>query len=517
MKLEVAAGDISAWSAEAVVVNLFEGVAGPGGATGAVDRALGGGISQLIRDGEVTGKEGEVAIIHTLGKIPAARVAVVGLGKSSEFDAEAVRRVSGETARRLRKIGVRRFATIAHGAGIGGMDTRESAQAITEGTILGLYEFDKYKSPEDDGKSIESVDIVDHSASKLPALRDGVDRGALVADAVTFCRDMVNEPANRMTPTRMAERALRAARDAGLRLEVLDRSEMEDLGMGALLGVAQGSKEPPKMIVLKYEGDPDDPANGLAIVGKGITFDSGGISLKPSERMGEMKSDMSGGAAVIAAMKVIGQTKPKINVAGIVAATENMPGGGAQRPGDIVRTMNGKTIEIDNTDAEGRLVLADAVSYAYSMGYRRIVDVATLTGAMTIALGNVCSGMFGNDQALIDLLKASGESTGERLWQLPTYEEYKKQYRSDVADIKNVGGRPAGAITGALIIGEFVGDAAWTHIDIAGTAFSNKTDGYVAKGGTGVMVRTLAKLAEFAADSAMYSAHVRRSRFVKSA
>ena len=192
-----------------------------------------------------------------------------------------------------------------------------------------------------------------------------------------------------------------------------------------------------------------------------------------------------------------------------------MPGGGAQRPGDIVRTMNGKTIEIDNTDAEGRLVLADAVSYAYSMGYRKIVDVATLTGAMSIALGNVCSGMFGNDQDLIDLVKASGESTGERLWQLPTYAEYKKQYRSDVADIKNVGGRPAGAITGALIIGEFVGDAAWTHIDIAGTAFSSKTDGYVVKGGTGVMVRTLAKLAEFASDSAMYSAHVRRSRFVR--
>ena len=501
MKFEVAAGDISVCDTDAIVVNLFEGVTRPSGATGAVDTALDGAISRLIGDGEIKGKRGEVTIIHTLGKIAPARVVVAGLGKSSDFDAEAVRSVSGETARRLQKIGVSRFSTIAHGAGIGGMDAAQSAQAIVEGTVLGLYDFDRFKSSKDGGTAVETVEIVEFDASKLATLQLGVDRGLLQADAVTICRNMVNEPGNRMTPSRMAERALKAADDSGLGIEVLDTPDLEALGMGAFLGVAQGSKEPPKLIVMKYEGDPDSPDNNLAIVGKGITFDSGGISIKPSANMGEMKGDMAGGAAVISAMKVIGQVRPKINVTGIVAATENMPGGGAQRPGDIVKTMSGKTIEVDNTDAEGRLVLADAVYYAHTLGIGRIVDIATLTGAMSIALGHICSGLFGNDQDFIDQVKQSGDVAGERLWQLPTYDEYKEQYRSDVADIKNIGGRPAGSITGALIIGEFVGDAAWAHVDIAGTSFSSKTSGYVVKGGTGVMVRTLVKLAEVLAGA----------------
>ena len=496
MKFEVATGDISVRDTDAIVVNLFEGVTSPGGATGAVDAALDGAIAGLIADGEIKGKRGEVTIVHTLGKIAPARVVVAGLGKAPDFDAEAVRSVSGETARRLQKIGVSRFSTITHGAGIGGMDAAHSAQAIVEGTVLGLYDFDRFKSSKDGGNVVETLEIVEFDASKLATLQLGVDRGLIQADAVTICRNMVNEPGNRMTPSRMAERALKAADAAGLGIEVFDTPDLEALGMGAFLGVAQGSKEPPKLIVMKYEGDPDNPDNNLAIVGKGITFDSGGISIKPSANMGDMKGDMAGGAAVISAMKVIGQVGPRINVTGIVAATENMPGGGAQRPGDIVTTMSGKTIEIDNTDAEGRLVLADAVYYAHSQGIRRIVDIATLTGAMSIALGHICSGLFGNDQDFIDQVKESGDMAGERLWQLPTYDEYKEQYRSDVADLKNTGGRPAGSITGALIIGEFAGDAAWAHVDIAGTSFSSKTSGYVVKGGTGVMVRTLVKLAE---------------------
>ncbi|MXY44580.1 MAG: leucyl aminopeptidase [Dehalococcoidia bacterium] len=496
MNFEVVAGDIGVRETDAIVVNLFQGIASPGGATGAVDGALDGAITRLIADGEITGKHGEVTVIHTLGKMAPARVVVAGLGKSSDFDAEAVRSVSGETARRLQGIGVSRYSTIAHGAGIGGMDAAQSGQAIVEGTVLGLYDFDRFKSSKDGRKSVEAVEIVEFDSSKLASLQLGVDRGMVQAEAVAFCRNMVNEPGNRLTPSRMAERALKAADDAGLEIEVLDRPDLEALGMGAFLGVAQGSKEPPKLIIMKYEGDPDNPGNNLAIVGKGITFDSGGISIKPSANMGDMKGDMAGGAAVISAMKVIGQVGPKINVTGIVAATENMPGGGAQRPGDIVRTMSGKTIEIDNTDAEGRLVLADAVYYAHEQGIRRIVDIATLTGAMSIALGHICSGLFGNDQGFIDRIKASGDAAGERLWQLPTYDEYKEQYRSDVADMRNIGGRPAGSITGALIIGEFAGDAAWAHVDIAGTSFSSKTSGYTVKGGTGVMVRTLVKLAE---------------------
>ncbi len=500
MNFEVVAGDIGKRDTDAIVVNLFAGITDPAGGTGAVNRALDGAIVKLIADGEITGKRGEVTIIHTFGKIAPARVVVAGLGNSDDLDAEAVRSISGETAHRLQKIGVSRFSTIAHGAGIGGMDPAQSAQAIVEGAILGLYEFDRFKSSTNGAKSLQSVEIVEFDTSKLAALRVGVDRGELQAEAVKLCRNMVNEPGNRMTPSRMAERALKAAADSGLELEVLDRPDLEALGMGAFLGVAQGSKEPPKLIIMKYKGDRDNPDNSLAIVGKGITFDSGGISLKPAERMGEMKGDMAGGAAVISAMKVIGQMGPKINVTGIVAATENMPGGGAQKPGDVVKTMSGKTIEVDNTDAEGRLVLADAVYYAHSLGIRRIIDIATLTGAMVIALGYECSGLFGNNQDFIDRVKQAGDIAGERLWQLPTYDEYREQYRSDVADLKNVGGRPAGSITGALIIGEFVGNAAWAHIDIAGTSFSSKTSGYVAKGGTGVMVRTLVKLAETLAD-----------------
>ena len=502
MKIEVVSGDISTRDTDAVVVNLFEGVTRPGGATGSVDNAMGGAISKLIADGEIKGKKGEITIIHTLGKIAPARVVVAGLGKASDFDAEVIRSVSGELARRLRKIGLTKFSTIAHGAGIGNMEPVDSAQAIAEGTLLGSYEFNKYKSKQDDQTAVEAVEIVEFDDTKMGELRRGVDKGTVLADAVVFSRNMVNEPANYMTPTRMAERALKAAVDSDLDVEILDRPRLQELGMGAFLGVAQGSKEPPKLIVLDYRGDPENADNNLAIVGKGITFDSGGISIKPSERMWEMKGDMAGGAAVISAMKAIGQIKPKINVTGIVAATENMPGGSAQRPGDIVKTMNGKTIERDNTDAEGRLVLADAVAYAHSLGNRRIVDVATLTGAMVTALGHICSGIFGSDQKLVDQVNEAGDLAGERLWQLPTYPEYKEQYRSDVADMKNVGGRPAGSITGALIIGEFVGDAAWTHVDIAGTSMSSKTDGYVVSGGTGVAVRTLAKLAEVLAESA---------------
>ena len=264
MKFEVAAGDISVRDTDAIVVNLFEGVTRPGGATGAVDSALGGAISRLIGDGEITGKRGEVTIIHTLGKIAPARVLVAGLGKASDFSAEAVRSISGETARRLQKIGVSRFSTIAHGAGIGGMDAAQSAQAIVEGTVLGLYDFDRFKSSKDGEKSVESVEIVEFDASKLATLQLGVDRGTLQADAVTFCRNMVNEPGNRMTPSRMAERALKAAHDSGLELEVLDTPDLEALGMGAFLGVAQGSKEPPKLIVMKYEGDPGEPRQTIS-------------------------------------------------------------------------------------------------------------------------------------------------------------------------------------------------------------------------------------------------------------
>ena len=495
MEIKVVQGDITEQHVGAIVVNLFEGVSTPGGATGIVDRALDGVITRLIREGEIKGKKGETTLIHTLGKMSPSRVLVLGLGKDSGFEAETVRWVSGEACRYLRRIGVEKFATIAHGAGIGGINATDSARAIVEGSVLGLYRLNRYITPDGSVPEIREMSIIEFDPGKVQGLEEGVSEGMVTAEATALCRDMVNEPANVMTPERMAEVALDVANESGLKLEVLERPQMEVLGMGALLGVARGSPEPPKLIVLSYKGDPDDDSNTLALLGKGITFDSGGISLKPSANMGEMKGDMAGGASVISAMKAIGRLRPRVNVTAIVPAAENMPGGHAQRPGDIVKAMNGKTIEIDNTDAEGRLVLADAAAYARSLGLSRIVDVATLTGAIVTALGNICTGAFGNDQTLIDQVVGAGRKSGERIWQMPMFDEYKEQYKSDVADIKNVGGRSAGPITGAQIIGEFVDGASWVHLDIAGTARSKENKGYNTRGATGVPVRTLTRLA----------------------
>ena len=505
MEIKVSSGDIAVQELPAVVVNLFAGVTSPGGATGAVDKALDGAITRLIRDGEIKGKRGEITVVHTLGKIPPERVVIVGLGEEAEFGSESVRWVSAVFARELRRIGVSKAATIAHGAGIGGMDAGGSAAAIAEGAFLGLYRFDKYKSDANGKRELEALTIVESDEMRVGDLEEGVARGAVLARAVMRCRDLVNEPANHMTPTHLAEAALDVAQDAGLEVEVLERSDMESLGMGALLGVAQGSEEPPKLIVLRYRGDPSKEGSDLGLIGKGITFDSGGISIKPSANMGAMKSDMAGGATVICALEALGHLKPRINVTAIVPATENMPGGRAQRPGDIVKTMNGKTIEIDNTDAEGRLVLADAMAYARSLSIDRIVDVATLTGAIRTALGTVCSGVFGNDQKLIDSVTAAGEAEAERVWQFPMFKEYEKQYESSVADMRNTGGRDAGSIIGAQIIGEFADGAAWVHLDIAATRMSDSVNGYMTKGATGVPVRTLVRLAMDLADGSAAS------------
>jgi leucyl aminopeptidase len=500
MDTRVVAGDIAEQDSGAVIVGLFEGAKGSGGAFGAVDRALDGALTALMEDGEIKGKKGEFTLVHTLGRITPARVLVAGLGKQDTFDAERVRTVSARALRYLRGKGVSDVATVLLGTGTGGLDVGVSAQAIVEGAVLGLYRFDKYKSDTSDRGDIETLTIATQDSTGLDEVKRGVELGQTLADAVNLCRDVSNEPANFMTPTQLSEVALDVARGGGLEIQVLERGEMSDLGMGAILGVASGSAQPPKLIVLRYRGDEADESNNLALVGKGITFDSGGISIKSAANMGAMKGDMAGGGAVITAMAVIAKLAPKINVTAIVPATENMPGGRAQRPGDIVTTMSGKTIEIDNTDAEGRLVLADAVTYARSLGFGRIVDVATLTGAISTSLGKICSGVFGSDQALVDSVLEAGAHTGERFWQLPMYDEYREQYKSDVADMKNTGGAPAGSITGAQIIGEFADGAAWVHLDIAGTSRTESTKGYTPKGATGVAVRTLARLAQILAS-----------------
>ncbi len=494
MEIKVVIGDIVGIEADVVVVNLFEGVERPRGATGAVDKALDGAITKLIEQGEIKGKLNQIGIIHSLGKIPARIVAVAGLGKQSEFTLDKIRGVSAEFCRSLRKLNCRRIATIVHGAGVGGIEPEAACQAIVEAGLLGLYSFRKHIAKEPEYREVEEMVIVERDAAKLQSLEQGCEKGKVVAEATNLARDLVNEPANYMTPTDMAKVAEELAKTYGLGLTILDRGQMESEGMGALLGVARGSRQPPKLIVLSYKGD-ETSSETLGFVGKGITFDSGGISIKPSEGMAEMKGDMAGGAAVMAALSAIAQLKPKINVTAVVPATENLPGGDAVKPGDILKAMNGKTIEVVSTDAEGRLILADALAYAVKQDLSPLVDVATLTGACHIALGDICSGIFGNTQELVDKVVKAGAEAGERLWQMPMYEEYKEQNKSEVADIKNSGGRYGGAITAAQFLAEFVGDAPWVHIDIAGTFNSDKERGYLLKGATGVGVRTLVNLA----------------------
>jgi leucyl aminopeptidase len=360
--------------------------------------------------------------------------------------------------------------------------------------VLGLYTFRKHITKEPEHPEIREILVVERDEERIPALERGCARGKVMAEAANFCRDLVNEPANFMTPSDMVKVAEQVAGDYGLELEVLEREEMRELGMGALLGVAQGSHEEPKFVVLRYRGDETSPET-LGLVGKGITFDSGGISIKPSEKMDEMKGDMAGAAAVMAALKAIAELKLKINVTVLAPLTENLPGGAALKPGDVVRAMNAKTIEIVNTDAEGRMILADALSYAHKLGLSPLVDVATLTGACRVALGDVCTGVFGNNVELAQELVRAGEDTGERMWQMPMYEEYKEQNKSDVADVKNTGGRYGGAITAAQFLSEFVFEEPWAHLDIAGTSFCDKERTYLPKGASGVPVRTLVQFA----------------------
>jgi leucyl aminopeptidase len=492
LEIKVTVGDIAQIESDAIVVNLFEGVEQPGGATAAVDKALNGAISSLISRGEIKGKFGEVSIVHTFGKLPARIVAIAGLGKRQDFDVDKIRGVAGEFCRALRKLNCHKVATILHGAGIGGVEPETSAKAIAEGALLGLYSFTKYKEPE--YEDIQEILIIVREKGKVPILESAIDKGKVVAEAANLARDMVNEPANYMTPSQMAEVAKEIAGKYKLECKVFDREDMEAMGMGALLGVAKGSNQPPKLITLAYKGD-EHSEKALGFLGKGITFDSGGISIKPSEGMDEMKGDMAGAAAVMTALGAIAQLKPKINVTAIIPATENLPSGTALKPGDVLKAMNGKTIEVISTDAEGRLILADALSYAVKQGLSPLIDLATLTGACRVALGLLYSGVFGNDQNLVDKVLKAAERTGERMWQMPMPEEYKEQNKSEIADIKNTGNRYGGAITAALFLAEFVDNTPWVHLDIAGPRLSSKESGYLVKGAAGFGVRTLVELA----------------------
>jgi leucyl aminopeptidase len=491
VRIEVTSGDITRTQADGIIVSLCEdserlGI--PTAAVVAVDALLGGAIGTLLDTRGFKGKPNEVTVVHTLGKLPSRLVAVCGLGKQNEVTADRVRDAIAEGARALRKLGCTNIATTLMGAGTAGVDAGVSARVLAEGAVLGLYSFTKYKAPE--GPDVEVLRIIVRDEDSVAALREAADTGVILAEATNLARDMVNEPANFMTPSRMAQISQDAAATYGLQATVLDKDDMVSLGMGALLGIAQGSAEPPKFIRLDYTaGKPESPRT--ALIGKAITFDSGGISIKPSEGLAEMKDDMAGGASVIAAMIAVARQQLKVNVSALVPATENLPGGRAYRPGDILKALGGKTIEIISTDAEGRLALADAITYAIQAHMTPLIDIATLTGACRVALGNSYSGVFSNNEAVMERFMRASAVAGEKMWRLPLADEYRELNKSPIADIKNTGNRYGGAITAALFVSEFAGTVPWLHADIAGTSNSSKDAGVVVKGATGVPVRTL--------------------------
>jgi leucyl aminopeptidase len=482
--------EVAAYAGPAVVVAVPSGEAPLEGPAATVDAALDGLVMRLRRGGEIKGGLGNVTVLHTFGRLAAERVVVAGLGEATELTVARLRRAAACAARAVYQAGLATFASTVFG--LGRLEVADATQAIVEGTALGLYRFDTYRAS--DAVKVQELAVL-RGALERGAVDEGVRRGREVAAGVTLARDLINEPPNVLTPGELARRAQELAGSHGLECRVLDAAAMRELGMNALLGVASGSDEPPAFIVLRY-GAAREGATSLGLIGKGITFDSGGISIKPAENMHEMKGDMGGAAAVLGAMRAIAGLGLDLAVTAVVPATENLPGSRAQVPGDVVRAMNGVTIEVINTDAEGRLILADALSYAVREGLSPLVDVATLTGACNVALGPFYTGVFGNDDGTATALLDAARRAGEQMWRMPLDSAYEELIKSDVADIKNSAGRTGGAITAAMFLQHFVGETPWVHLDIAPTSWSNKDEGEQTKGGSGVAVRTLVALAE---------------------
>ncbi len=493
MELRVDTRPFAKIESEALVSYVFEQEKPAGGVLGVVDQAAGGALSKLSASGEMTGKMLEMTLLYYPPGLAAQRLLVVGAGKKEKFGTAELRRIAAAAVRHLKTRQVKTLAFLAregeHSAG--------AAQAITEGLVLANFDSDKYKTEKKSVSEIASAALAGwEEASRADADR-GLARGRIIAESQNFARELGNEPSNRLTPRMLADRAAAMAREAGLSVEVFDEKKIADLKMGALLSVAQGSAEPPRMIIITYTPEKLNPGGPvLGLVGKAITFDTGGISIKPSNDMEKMKYDMCGGAAMIATMRALAALKPACKVIAVVPSTENMPGGRAQKPGDVQISMAGKSIEVINTDAEGRLILADGIAYAKQLGCTHLVDAATLTGAVVVALSNVNVGVFGSDQAFTDQLLASSKAAGEKMWQLPVDDDYREMIKSGIADIQNVGsGKGGGAIVAAMFLKEFTGDTPWIHLDIAGLAWQDDVKPWNAKGATGVGVRTLVDLA----------------------
>jgi leucyl aminopeptidase len=465
--------------ADAVIVPVFEGRR--------EDRL---GLGELFDSGEIAGKPFEMTLLHHVAGMHAPRLLAVGAGKPEKFTAADLRKLAGAALRHLKSKSVKKIAIYLN-------DARADAahlSAAVEGAILGDFEPDRYKSDKKDVKTVDEFVVA--VAGGGPAHEAALERGRILGESQNFTRDLVNEPANKLTPLVLADRARRMAEEAGLECEILDQDRMRQLGMGSLLGVAIGSAEPPALIIIRYR--PEKATDGsvhLGLVGKGVTFDTGGISIKPADGMEKMKYDMAGGAAMIGAMRALAALKPAIPVTAFIPAVENMPGSRAQRPGDIVTALSGKTIEVINTDAEGRLILADALVYARQLGCTHLVDAATLTGAIVVALGHYNVGLFANDDAMRERVLLAARAEGEKMWHMPLEDEYKDYLKSAFADIPNVGGRWGGAITAAMFLKEFAEETPWVHLDIAGTAWLDEGKPYMSKGPSGLPVRTMVNLA----------------------
>ena len=496
MKSQAITGNFQEANVDALAVAVFKDEKASSGILKDLDKLTGGHIASIIKSEEFKGESGETAylLFESKGKVKAGRLLLIGAGDKNEYKISDVSIVSGTAARAFRKRNIKSFALMPRSEG----DAVEIATNAMQGVVTSQFELDKYRTKDKNDKKIDNFVLFVEGANEKD-LREGLNRGEIIGDSMNFTRDLANDPPNILTPTEMGKRAQKIAKEAGLKCEILDEAKMEKMGMNTLLSVSKGSDQPAKLIILRYEPKKSTGKKGelLALVGKGITFDTGGISIKPAEHMDAMKYDMSGGATVLGTMRAIGLLKPSVPVIGVVAAVENMPGGKASRPSDVVTAYNGKTVEILNTDAEGRLVLADAVAYAEEQGATKIIDMATLTGAVIIALGDLNTGVMGNDQELVDEIIACGKEAGENFWQLPISKEYSKGIKSDIADVKNIGpARKAGTIIGAVFIQEFIDKAKWAHLDIAGTAWADDGKAHQSKGPTGVVVRTLLKLVE---------------------
>jgi leucyl aminopeptidase len=500
MQVEANRRPIEELDVQALAVAVFKNEKPDEGFLKKLDELSGGLVQSAFEAEEFSGKEGETAYFHLVGndKLKFRRLLLIGVGDEKDYTGPQVSQLAGTAVRSLRSKNVKSMAVAPRVSG----DDEDTSRRAVEGAYIALFDPDKYRTVDKEQKTVDRL-VVAVDGGDQAALDRGVNAGKIVGESINFTRDLANEPGGYMTPSDMAERAREIANEFGLSIDVLDEARMEQEGMGSLLSVARGSEQPAKLIILKYtpanfEGDDKEL---LSFVGKGVTFDSGGISLKPGENMELMKYDMTGAATVMGAMRAIAQLKPPIPILGVAPCTENLPSGKATKPGDVVKAMTGKTIEIINTDAEGRLILADAIAYAKKLGATKIIDMATLTGAVSIALGDVNTAVLGTDQELIDEIISAGREVGEKYWQLPLDKEYSKQIKSDIADIKNVGGRKAGTITAAAFIKEFADGVAWAHLDIAGTAWGDDAKPYRSKGPTGIAVRTLLRIVDRASVS----------------